>query len=194
METRTIVLKTIDILASNIGDDYFNTVVSNTKGIIENNRQSFTWHINLRESLGNDFFNKYSRFSIQFVAYGDNPLSTTIIDPNDTLMQHRVRLVNMYLSGLNFDPAPYINGASSNSALIRTVGANSYPPTAGLSNGSTHISNRYDPTYYFTKPAQDTVSLRIDIRLNFNDQPYQPPTSAQVYGHRVFGFKIAGIV
>ena len=193
VESRTIILKTSDILASNNANDYFNTDVSNSNGIIENNRYSFTWHINLREKLGDNFYNKFNRFSIQMKSYGDNPFSTTVIDPTDTSMQYWIRIVQFYLSGLNYDPMPYMNGVSSNSALIRFAGVNSFPSTPGLSVGSTHVADIDCPIYYFTKPSQDTVSLRIDLRLLFNNQMYQPPTSAQIYGHRIFGFNIVGI-
>ena len=101
MESRIIMLKTIDILASNNANDYFNTVVSNAKGIIENNRYSFTWHINLRETLGNDFYNKFNRFSVESKSYGDCPFSTTVIDPLDISMQYWTRISHFYLSGLN---------------------------------------------------------------------------------------------
>ena len=194
VESRTIILKTSDILASNNANDYFNTVVSNSKGIIENNRYSFTWHINLRETLGNEFYNKFNRFSVQSKSYGDNPFSTTVIDPSDTSMQYWTRFCSFNLSGLNYDPMPYMNGVSSNSAQIRTAGVRGYPSTAGLGVGTTHIVPLNDPIYYFTKPTQDTVSLRIDMRLNYNDQVYQPPTSAQIFGHSIFGLKIVGIV
>jgi hypothetical protein len=192
--SRTLILKTSDILASNNANDYFNTVVSNANGIIENNRYSFTWHINLREKLGDNFYNSYSRFSIQMKTYSDNPFVTTIIDPADTLMQYYVRICQFQLSGLNYDPMPYMNGVSTNSALFRFAGVNGFPSVAGTSSGTTHVVDLDLPVYYFTKPTQDTVSLRIDIRLTYNNQMYQPPTSAQLYGHRIFGFNIVGIV
>ncbi len=195
METRTIMLKTTDILASTDANDYFNTIVSNSKGIVENNQNSYTWHINLRETLGNDFYNKYTRFSVRLRLYGDQVLSTTVIDPSNTSMQFWTRINSFYLSGLNYDPMPYMNGTLSNSALIHGNGVRPYPATAGLTIGSTNISDNVSgQVNYFTKPTQDTVSLRIDIRLNFNDQPYQPPTSAQIYGHSIFGLSVAGIV
>jgi hypothetical protein len=192
--SRTLILKTSDILASNDANDYFNKVVSNANGIVENNRYSFTWNINLREKLGDSFYNSYNRFSIQMKIYADNPFVTTIVDPSDTLMQYYVRICQFQLSGLNYDPMPYMNGTSTNSALFRFAGVNGFPSVAGTATGSTHVVDLDLPVYYFTKPTQDTVSLRIDIRLTYNNQMYQPPTSAQLYGHRIFGFNIVGIV
>jgi len=193
--SRTLILKTSDILASNDANDYFNKVVSNANGVIENNRYSFTWNINLREKLGDSFYNSYSRFSIQMKTYNDCPfMATTIIDPSDTYMQGYARLCIFSLSGLNYDPMPYINGVSTNSAEVYFSGVNIFSSVAGTNTGSSHGTDRDPPVYYFTKPTQDAVSLRIDIRLTYNNQMYQPPTSAQLYGHRIFGFRIVGIV
>jgi hypothetical protein len=193
--SRTLILKTSDILASNDANDYFNKVVSNANGVIENNRYSFTWNINLREKLGDSFYNSYSRFSIQMKAYADCPfMATTIIDPLDTYMQGYARLCIFSLSGLNYDPMPYMNGVSTNGAVVHFAGVNGFPSVAGTATGSTQVSDRDGPVFYFTKPTQDTVSLRIDITLTYNNQMYQPPTSAQLFGHRIFGFRIVGIV
>ena len=194
MESRIIMLKTIDILASNNANDYFNTVVSNAKGIIENNRYSFTWHINLRETLGNDFYNKFNRFSVEAKSYGDCPFSTTVIDPLDISMQYWTRISHFYLSGLNFDPMPYLNSVSTNSVLLFNAGVLSFPSTPGMASGITRIPDVRTPVNYFIKPSQDTVSLRIDIKMNFNNEAYQPPTSAQLFGHLLFGLNISGIV
>ena len=128
-------------------------------------------------------------------TYADCPfMATTIIDPSNTFMQHSVRLGQFQLSGLNYDPIPYMNNTSTNSALIHFAGVNAFPSVAGTATGSTQITDRDAPVYYFTKPTQDTVSLRIDISVTYNNQMYQPPTSAQLYGHRIFGFRIVGIV
>jgi hypothetical protein len=194
-ETRNIILKSRDILASNDANDYFNTTVSNSKGIVENNRLTYTWNINLRETFGDDFYNKYSRFSIRMKSYQDNPLSTTVVDPSNVSMQYWSRTKNFYLSGLNYDPMPYMNGALSNGALLQQSRVMGYPLTPGLSNGSIHnTDNVISPVYYFTKPTQDTVSLQMNIKNQFDDQLYQPPTSAQIYGHLIITLSVVGIV
>jgi len=196
-ETRNLILKSSDILASNNANDYFNTTVTNSKGIVENNRYSYTWNINLRETFGDEFYNKYSRFSICINSFMNTQLSTTVFDPSDPLTQFWTRISQIYLSGLNFNPQPYMNGASTTSALMVASGLFALPSTPGLAGGNAAIINMKprSPIYYFTKPVgQDTAAIRVDIKTLFNNQPYQPPTSAQVMGHIVAGFEVIGIL
>ena len=109
-------------------------------------------------------------------------------------MQYWTRISHFYLSGLNFDPMPYLNGVSTNSVLLFNAGVLSFPSTPGMASGITRIPDVRTPVNYFIKPSQDTVSLRIDIKMNFNNEAYQPPTSAQLFGHFLFGLNISGIV
>jgi hypothetical protein len=195
-ETRNLILKSIDILASNNANDYFNTTVTNSKGTIENNRYSYTWNINLRETFGDEFYNKYSRFSICISSWSMTNLSTTVFDPSNSLTRYWTQLSQIYLSGLNFNPLPYMNGASTTSALIGH-GSYEYPTTPGVGRGNFAVSivKPRSPIYYFTKPvAQDTAAIRVDIKTLFNNQQYQPPTSAQVFGHIIIGFEVIGIL
>ena len=196
-ETRNLILKSIDILASNNANDYFNTTVTNSKGTIENNRYSYTWNINLRETFGDEFYNKYSRFSICISSFNNTSLSTTVFDPSNSLTQFWTRLSQIYLSGLNFNPLPYMNGASTTSALMLVNGLFSYPTTPGVGGGNFAINTLKQkvPIYYFAKPVgQDTAAIRVDIKTLFNNQPYQPPTSAQVFGHIIVSLEVIGIL
>jgi len=196
-ETRNLILKSIDILASNNANDYFNTTVTNSKGTIENNRYSYTWNINLRETFGDEFYNKYSRFSICISSWSNSHLSTTVVDPSNTMAQYWTRLCQIYLSGLNFNPQPYMNGASTTSALMYASGIFGIPTVPGLSGPSIHTTNikTRSPIYYFAKPVgQDTAAIRVDIKTLFNNQPYQPPTSAQVVGNIIVSFEVIGIL
>jgi len=196
-ETRNLILKSIDILASNNANDYFNTTVTNSKGTIENNRYSYTWNINLRETFGDEFYNKYSRFSICISSWTNSHLSTTVVDPLNTIAQFWTRLTQIYLSGLNFNPQPYMNGASTTSAQMMTSGIFAYPTVAGVGSASAQTTNMKvrAPIYYFTKPVgQDTAAIRVDLKTLFNNQPYEPPTSAQVFGHIVVSFEVIGIL
>jgi len=196
-ETRNLILKSSDILASNDANDYFNKTVTNLKGTVENNRYSYTWNINLRETFGDEFYNKYSRFSICINSWTNSNLSTTVFDPSDPLTQFWIRLTQIYLSGLNFNPQPYMNGASTTNALMMTSGIMSLPTVPGVGGGNIQnniMKYRY-PTYYFTKPVgQDTCAIRVDIKTLYNNQPYEPPTSAQVFGHIVVSFEVIGIL
>ena len=195
-ETRNLILKSIDILASNDANDYFNKTVTNSMGTIENNRYSYTWNVNLRETFGDEFYNKYSRFSICINSWTNSNLSTTVVDPLNTIAQFWSRLTQIYLSGLNFNPQPYMNGASTTSAQMMTSGIMSFPTVAGVGSGNIQtIIKPRAPIYYFTKPVgQDTAAIRVDIKTLFNNQPYQPPTSAQVFGHIVVSFEVIGIL
>jgi len=196
-ETRNLILKSIDILASNDANDYFNKTVTNSMGTIENNRYSYTWNVNLRETFGDEFYNKYSRFSICINSWTNSNLSTTVVDPLNTIAQFWTRLTQIYLSGLNFNPQPYMNGASTTSAQMMTSGIMSFPTVAGVGSGNiqNNIMKPRAPIYYFTKPVgQDTAAIRVDIKTLFNNQPYQPPTSAQVFGHIVVSFEVIGIL
>ena len=196
-ETRNLILKSIDILASNDANDYFNKTVTNANGTIENNRFTYTWNINLRETFGDEFYNKYSRFSICVNSWTNSFLSTTVVDPSDTLAQFWPRLCQINLSGLNFNPQPYMNGASTTSALMLPNGIFLYPTIPGVGSASTLTINlkARAPIYYFTKPVgQDTAAISIDIKTLYNNQRYQPPTSAQVFGHIIVSFEVIGIL
>ena len=62
-ETRNLKLKTSWISQSIDANDYFNLTIDNTQGKIENNNESYTWYnVNLRQLMGDSYYNKYSRF------------------------------------------------------------------------------------------------------------------------------------
>ena len=67
-ESICLALKTFDINASDTQADYYNTVVTTTKGKIFNNRTGYTWYnVNLKNLLSDEWYNKYDKFNICLV-------------------------------------------------------------------------------------------------------------------------------
>lgn len=186
-EKRNLILSTEWISTSLNAEDYFNTTISNSVGTITNNRYTNTWNnINLRQIMGDTYYNTYSKFSIKINTSVSNILLTTYLANS----YNRVNkyCVDHYLSGLTFDP--------SVSQVLFASGSNTLlPVTAGTSLGfgvGPYIT--INPEYVFSKPAQDTVNLTINTVTTNTQQPIVPLTSAEIIGHSLYVFEIKGIL
>ena len=187
-ETRNLILYTQWISNSTNAADYYNTTISNSVGSISNNRSTNTWNnINLRQLMGDTYYNTYSKFSITFGMVQKNILNTTYLA--NTYRRINDYFSDLYLSGLQFDP-------SINEALIVT-GMNFTPPTgAGQTPGFGLITykNHTGPTYVFNKPQQDTVNITINQKITNTQQFCIPLSSDEIQGHAVYTFEIKGIL
>jgi hypothetical protein len=186
-ETRNLVLYTAWISNSTNATDYFNTTISNSVGTITNNRYSVTWNnINLRQLMGNAYYNSYSKFSIKLLRVHLNSLLTTSLA--NSYRQNNEYCVDLYLSGLNFDP-------SLGEVLILSGSVISLPFTAGATAGLGSASHRStNPEYTFTKPTQDTVNMSINVLSTNTQQFINPLTSEEILGHSMYIFEIKGIL
>jgi hypothetical protein len=188
-ETRSLVLNTRDISASTNADDYFNITITNATGVVENNRYTHTWNTNLRSILGDDFYNKYTKFSIRLKDFVNGNLFTTIQDASQNLSLYYKSFNECKLSGIQFDPQPYENGISTNAATIQTL-------TRQFPASSVSYYNVFDgcgSAYTFSKTT-DIVPIKIDMPNLYDDQYFAPSTNAILFGHLTFVFEVRGIL
>lgn len=187
-EPRNLILYTQWISDSTNAADYYNTTISNSVGSISNNRFTNTWNnINLRQLMGDTYYNSYSKFTITVGDSVQNVLNTTYLA--NTYRRTNDYFFDVYLSGLQFDP-------SINEALI-TTGISLSPPTAAgqtIGYGSGFNKNHTGPTYVFNKPQQDTVNITINRKITSTQQFCIPLSSDEILGHSMYTFEIKGIL
>jgi hypothetical protein len=189
IETRRLVLNTRDISSSTLADNYFNTTVTTSAGTVENNRYTHTWNTNIRSIMGDEFYNRYSKFSIQLKEFVNDGLFTTTQDASQNLSLYWEVYNECKLSGIQFDPLPYENGATSNVATMGII-TRKYP----ASNPCYHnIVNGNGSTYTFSKTT-DTVPVKIDLPNLYDDDYFAPATNAILFGHMTFVFEIRGLL
>jgi len=189
VETRRLVLNTRDISSSTLADNYFNTTVTTSAGTVENNRYTHTWNTNIRSIMGDEFYNRYSKFSIQLKEFVNDGLFRTTQDASQNLSVYWEVYNECKLSGIQFDPLPYENGATSNVATMGLI-TRKYP----ASNPCYHnIVNGNGSTYTFSKTT-DTVPVKIDLPNLYDDGYFAPATNAILFGHMTFVFEIRGVL
>ena len=187
-ETRNLILYTQWISDSTNAADYYNTTISNSVGSISNNRSTNTWNnINLRQLMGETYYNTYSKFTITMGTSHQNILNTTYLA--NTYRRTNDYFVDLYLTGLQFDP-------SLNDALITSGFLMSLPVVAGqtLGYGSNIYNNHTVTTYVFNKPQQDTVNITINRKITNTQQFCIPLSSNEILGHSMYFFEIKGIL
>lgn len=185
-EVRNLVLYTGWISNSTTATDYFNTTISNTVGTITNNRYTTTWNnVNLRQLMGDTYYNSYSKFAIKFMVGTNNVLDTTVLA--NSYNKNNRYFVDYYLSGLQFDP-------SQSQVVINSGVQIATPTTAGATVGFGHAAFEDAPQYTFIKPSQETVNLTINILSTNTQQNIVPATSAEIIGHGIYIFEIKGIL
>ena len=189
MDARYLILKSTDIQMSNNPSHYFNTTIDNSYGIVTENRRSITWkNVDLQKVMGDEYFNKYSRFKIRLVT---NAIGVTFESQISisTIESEHMRNVLIYLSGFSFIP--------SVSKVLITPAIFNKLPNIGLKGTSapsiqTFATIDNNLAYTINRPTTP-VNLKIDI-LNFNDELfYQPAASSSLYGHSEYVFEILGI-
>jgi hypothetical protein len=186
-EIRNLVLYTSWISNSIDANDYFNTTISNSVGTISNNRNSMTWNnINLRQLMGDTYYNSYNKFSIKISGSTTNVLLTTSLA--NSYRKSNDYFFDYYLSGLQFDP--------SLSQVLISSGNLLYPPTtAGALLGYGSATKRdANPEYTFIKPQQDTVNISINLLIANTQQICVPQSSNEILGHSLYNFEIKGIL
>jgi len=189
VETRKLVLSTADILASTNADDYFGLTISNAAGTVENNRYTYTWNTNIRSIMGDDFYNRYNIFSIQLKEFVNGDLFTSTQPSAQNLSVHYEVFNECKLSGIQFSPAPLVNGVTSNQATMCVL-TRKFP----ASNPSYHnMRDSVGGAYTFSKTA-DTVPIKIDLPNLYDDQYFAPSVNAILFGHLTFVFEIRGVL
>jgi hypothetical protein len=137
--------------------------------------------------MGDTYYNTYSRFSITLGICHQNILNTTYLA--NTYRRINDYFVDLYLSGLQFDPS--LNDVLISSGFVVT------PPTVAgqtLGFGSTNYKNHTGPTYVFNKPQQDTVNITINQKITNTQQLRIPLSSNEIQGHSMYFFEIKGIL
>jgi hypothetical protein len=191
-ETRNLKLKTSWISSSTNANDYFELDINNTMGKIENNNESYTWYnVNLRHSMGDTYYNKYTKFSIKTIEIKNTFLATTY-NTNDPELNSSIydnTMIQYHITGLNFDP-------NVNNVMIQTMVDPILPTNSTGSGFTTPVPTKMyqPPIYYFSKPVgTDTVNIKIDRIVLNTQQPRIVSSINDVIGHSIFMFEIVGI-
>lgn len=191
-ETRNLKLKTSWISTSLDPNVYTTTPITNATGSIENVNETYTWYnINLRQVMGDAYYNKYSKFSITSVLTQPTLLQTTYnrTDVNSNFDVYNNSMIEYRMYGLPFDP-------NVDSVLIQTM----MDPMLPLDSTGTGFQTRpavervMNPTYYFSKPTgSDTVNIKMDrIVLNTQTNRKMSGNNAKI-GRSIFLFEIIGV-
>ncbi len=191
-ETRNLKLKTSWISQSIDANDYFNLTIDNTQGKIENNNESYTWYnVNLRQLMGDSYYNKYSRFAITLIQNQSTFLPTTY-NTNESSANsdmYNNTMIEYYISGFNFDPA-------ANQVLFQTSIDAMIPINAsGAGYETTNVLQNYKkPTYYFSKSVgTDIINISINRIVLNTQQPRIVNSINDIMGQSIFMFEIVGI-
>ena len=191
-ETRNLKLKTSWISQSLLASSYTTIPIINATGKIENLNETYTWYnINLRQVMGDAYYDKYSKFSITSVLMQPTLLQTTYnrTDVNSNFDVYNNSMIEYRMYGLPFDP-------NVDSVLIQTMMDPMLPlDSSGTGFQTTPAVERVlNPTYYFSKPTgSDTVNIKMD-RIVLNTQTNRKMGSNNhKIGRSIFLFEIIGI-
>lgn len=197
IEKRALLLKSSFINASNTATDYYDLTVITEQGTITNNRLTLTWNnVNLRMALGDDYYNKYNKFSIRLNQFFCGQ-TTTAIDTTPTNATINARHQDILLSGLPFSPAPYLQNTLSKtqqSVFLTCISLPNIPTSAGLgSSADIRFADGSSPSYTFSKNATEAFNLTIRLLLSDSHSLYVPASATLLYGQMNFNFEICGI-
>jgi len=191
-ETRNLKLKTSWISTSLDPNVYTTTPITNATGKIENQNETYTWYnINLRQVMGDAYYNKYSKFSITSVLTQPTLLQTTYnrTDLNSNFDVYNNSMIEYRMYGLQFDP-------NVDSVLIQTMMDPMLPVDSTGTGFQTKptVERVMNPTYYFSKPTgSDTVNIKMD-RIVLNTQTNRKMGSNNhKIGRSIFLFEIIGV-
>jgi hypothetical protein len=198
-EIRNVVLRSYDINSSNTNTVYFSAsgaAVVSAAGSVADNRNTMIWNnVNLRQMMGDAFYNKFNKFHIRLNSFYQGQMTTSVAVASATSTD--ARSVDIYLSGLAFDPAPYNQGSSTKSSGRVQICTSILPliaTTAGLGVGQvTNYSYGQSPSYSFSKTA-DSPTFKIEIVLANSQVAFVPATNLLFYGHTEFNFEIHGLL
>ena len=191
VEKRILSLSSYDINPSTAASDYATTSVTTSTGTIGQNFNFMIWrNVNLKTSLGESYYNKYSKFSIKLIECFVGNLTYTDISSN---IEQSVRFNLEGLPFKNYNATPYslANINSTFKVCLYTGLLSKLPSMTTLSStvSGTKISIEDPPTYIFTKPTNDVVDLTIPV-LKLSGLEYLNKLG---YGHFRFVFEISGL-
>ena len=128
-EIRNLVLRSYDINASNTNTVYFSATgaaVVTAAGSVADNRNTMIWNnVKLRQMMGDPFYDKFNKFEIRLNSFYQGQMTTSIVAASAT--STNARSVDIYMSGLPFDPSPYNQGSQSKSAGRVQIGSSILP-------------------------------------------------------------------
>jgi hypothetical protein len=194
-ETRVLFLKSYDINTSNAGATYYSATgdpVQTEQGIVANNRYSLTWfNVNIRQALGNTYYEKYNKFHIRLNSFWTGQISTGVA-PSGPGVAQDIRSVDIYLHGLAFEPTPYAQSVASKTSN-KVFMANVLLPVLGFGNPGVvyNFGDGATPSYTFSKTA-DNINLGINMVQATSQTAFIPGANTELYGHSTFCFEIHG--
>ena len=171
MESIAFCLKTTQINSSVTITDYYNKIIDNVNGRIENNMANFTWrNVNLRNLLGK-LYDEYDEFNICLISVSNGVRNGTT---GDNTSQYQV-----IMSGLNFLSSQNIN---NNSLTIGIFKQN----IGGAVGDSVTIDNNF---FTFTK-LNDIIDINIKLLLLLTNDFITITNASKMVNHYIFNFII----
>ena len=172
-ESICLVLKTFDINASDVQTNYYNTIVTTDKGKIFNSRTGYTWNnVNLKNLLGDEWYNKYDKFNICLVSLTQSYLANQPIAA--------CNVVSVKMSGLQW-LSSYDQSTGNDTGSV-VVGVRNFNQNDDLSN-----------TNYITfRKGQQITNITINLDCLQNDNTLVPNVQS-TFGHMIFLFTISPV-
>ena len=172
VESIVLALKTFDINTSDTQTDYYNTVVTTTKGKIFNNRTGYTWYnVNLKNLLSDEWYNKYDKFNICLVKAAQSYQNLGVDTSN---------VVSIKMSGLQWlSSYDQSSGNDTGSVII------------GLKDFNTFDNESNTSSITFRK-GQQITNITINLDSVSNDKTLIPD-ALSVFGHMIFLFSITPV-
>ena len=178
-ESISLALKTFDINASDTQADYYNTVVTTTKGKIFNNRTGYTWYnVNLKNLLSDEWYNKYDKFNICLVKAAQSYQAGQAV--NNILQLSTNNVVSIKMSGLQW-LSSYDQSTGNNTGSV-IVGVRNFNTYDDLSNNN----------YITFRKGQQITNITINLHSLTGDTTLVSNANS-TFGHMVFLFSISPV-
>jgi len=179
-ENISLCLKTTQINASTDFNDYYNKVVSTSKGQISNNRTTYTWYnVNLRNLLG-PIYNKYDKFNISLNSLSTGMQSSTgVLYPFERQLQVKIYGFQ-WLSSYN--QATQNNDSNKVIKLIQLS-----------SDAASADSLQFNEEFFTFLKGSDTVDITINLHTVDYDTNATPTSYNYLLPHMIFNFNIQGV-
>ena len=116
-EIGKLTLSSCQIDSSNINSYFYNQVINNNIGIIENSRSKYTWkNINIETIVGSDIYRKYDTFNIELVHlyFPDREAGSIGLASYDFPYGTNFQI---FMSGLNWENSSFNVGNGTNRTL-----------------------------------------------------------------------------
>jgi len=192
---RTLILRSSDINPANDSTSrasYQNLRFENVYGVVDNNRYTNIFrNVNLRQVMGDVFFNSYERFGIYLaqatITSEDNFNSGQVSNENRSLF--------IKISGLPLNPSFYDNATktSTNKGVILDTIVLTQNDAGGGGRTAVIITPPFGGTVLFFDRGCDNLDLQIDLQPTSTNTTPVVPASNVMCGFMELVFTIYGV-